>query len=133
MGERALLTASGAVAVLAGTYQAVTGTAGVHRAAAGRSTAIGGRNVDSELRFHAVWYAVAGAQMLRAAAAPADRDTALLAAGWAGAALSRVLSMRSVGLPSRRFVALTVAEAALAVQLRPRAVRPGAASRSGLR
>ena len=133
MGERPLLAASGAVAVVAGAYQALRGTAGVHRAAAVRSTVIGDRNVDSELRFHAVWYAVAGAQMLRAAAARDDRDTALLAAGWAGAALSRLLSMRAVGVPSRRFVALAAAEAALAVQLRPRAVRPGAASRSALR
>ncbi|MDP9434613.1 MAG: hypothetical protein M3P93_05215, partial [Actinomycetota bacterium] len=62
----ALLTA-GSVAVAAACHQTVRGVAGVHEARRPDAERIGDRNLDSELRFYAVWYGIAGAQMLRAA------------------------------------------------------------------
>src|SRR5437867_4309852 len=79
------LRAAGAVAVLAGTHQAITGVSGVLGSAEPPSGTQ--RNIDSELRFYGVWYGVAGAVMLRAAG---DEETdrrvgGLLAIGWGAA------------------------------------------------
>ncbi len=117
--RRCLLAVSGGVALAAASHQALRGSAGVHGAGPPRADLLGDRNLDSELRFYAVWYGVAGLQMLRAASDP-DADPGvepLLAAGWGAAALSRLLSVRAVGRPSRRFVALAAAEAALAAAM----------------
>jgi hypothetical protein len=92
----------------------MTGAAGV----AGRRPATIDRNVDSELRFYGAWYATAGALMLRAASGPLDRRTTqTLGAGWLLAATGRGLSWRAVGRPHPLFVALGLAELALAAEL----------------
>jgi hypothetical protein len=76
-------------------------------------------SLDSELRFYAAWYAVAGVLMHRAANDETlDRALRpLIAAGWGTAALSRVLSVRRAGLPDPLFLALGGAEVALAAVL----------------
>jgi hypothetical protein len=112
------LRTAGAVAVVAGTQQVLTGSGGVlglrDRSAVAREP-----SVDSELRFYGVWYAVSGLAMHKAAADPgADRALhPLLAAGWCAAAASRLLSARAAGMPHPLFVGLGVAEAALAAIL----------------
>lgn len=123
--KRRALRIGGAVAVVAGLHQVVTGNAGV----VGNRPDLDGwrdpesaaalRNVDSELRFYGAWYATAGALMLRAAAGPrVDRGTRrLLGLGWLLAATGRVLSIRAVGRPHPLFVALGAAELALAAEL----------------
>jgi hypothetical protein len=124
--RQAALRAAGTVAVVAGCHQAVTGVRGVRGAAGERVTSKGDRNVDSELRFYGVWYAVAGAVMHKAAVdVRTDRVfDDLLAVGWAASAVSRLLSTRSVGRPDVVFVGLGLLEAVVAAVLfRSRAER----------
>lgn len=66
-------------------------------------------SLDSELRFYAAWYAVAGVLMHQAASnGHLDRQVApMLTGGWSLAAFSRLLSMRAVGRPARLFLVLT--------------------------
>ena len=105
------------MALVAGAHQVLTGRAGVRGASAvTRRADVGERNVDSELRFYAAWSAVAGVLMHKAAADPvADRLVAgPIAAGWATAGASRLLSLRAVGRPDPVFLALAALELGLA-------------------
>lgn len=112
------LRTAGTAALLAGGYQVCTGSRGVSgvRQPAALADEPG---LDSELRFYGVWYAVSGLVMHKAAADPqVDRALhPLLAFGWGAAAVSRLLSARSVGRPPALFVVLAAAEAALAGSL----------------
>jgi hypothetical protein len=113
------MRAAGAVAVVAGAHQLLTGVAGV-RGGPGDAAAMPAlRNVDSELRFYGAWYAVSGSLMLRNSAQeePDAATTRLVGAGWLAAAAGRVLSMRAVGRPGRLFMVLTAAECAVAAVL----------------
>lgn len=118
-----LLRTIGTVAVAAAAHQAVTGVGGVrgvgHRA--GRPLATTGEaSVDSEVRFYAVWYGLAGVAMHKAAGDRRfDRSFSdLLAGAWAVGAFTRLLSMRAVGRPHPLFLALGGAEIAIAALLR---------------
>ena len=76
-------------------------------------------NVDSELRFYAGWYVVAGLVMRRAAADGA-LDRALrpsIESGWLLGAVGRAASARASGRPDRLFQVLAAAEALLGVVL----------------
>ena len=110
-----VLAGVGTVAVAAGLQGVVRGGAGVHQG--GEVSA----NVDSELRFFAAWYVVAGGMAFRAAAEP-ERHTAAVqacAAGFGLAAVGRILSWRRLGAPSPVFQGLLAAEVALAAGLVP--------------
>ena len=101
--------------VLAAAHQIATGVRGV----LGRADRAIDPSVDSEIRFYAAWYAVAGALMHAAARNP-DLDRSLRPAfelGWALAAVSRLISTKAVGRPHPLFVGLAVAEAAVALTL----------------
>src|SRR4051812_1932680 len=108
-----VLRSAGTVAILAAGHQVVTGLNGVrgHRLPATRSP-----NVDSEIRFYAGWYAIAGLLMHRAAGNPAlDRTLRpLIEAGWGLAFASRCVSLRAFGRPDGLFVALAALEVAVA-------------------
>jgi hypothetical protein len=113
-GLRPLLGATGAVAVLAGTHDVVCGVAGVR----GRRSGPVDPSLDSELRFFAAWYVVAGAMMLRAARerVPEPVTVRLLSAGWLLAAVGRLVSIRAAGPPDplyRRLAAVEVGISAL--------------------
>lgn len=114
--RRTTLRTAGSVAVLAGGLQALTGLSGVYgvttRDRADVPTGLAGRNLDSELRFYAVWYAAAGL-LMHAAAHDADLDrglAAVLPVTWFAAGASRLLSMRAVGRPATLFTTLAVLE-----------------------
>lgn len=117
--RRSALRTAGAVALAAATHQMATGVRGVRGADAPRPAVVGDRSVDSELRFYAAWYGVAGAAMVMASRdSEADRVLApLLASGWAASAGARLLSLRAVGRPDPLFLALAGVEAALAAVL----------------
>lgn len=107
-----LLGAVGAVAAIAGTSTVVRGTGGV----TGRLARSGDASVDSELRFFAAWYIVAGIVMMRAARAPEQEAATvrLVSCGWAIAAAGRLLSMKASGHPHPLYSVLTGAEVAIA-------------------
>jgi Domain of unknown function (DUF4345) len=110
-----LITGIGGVATVAGALGVVRGAASVLE---GGSVSA---NVDSELRFHAAWYAVLGVLMLRAARHPEQETTVIRAAG-AGflvAACSRVLSWASVGKPHWWFRFLMALEFAIPAVIIP--------------
>jgi hypothetical protein len=114
-GLQTVLTAIGTVATVAGTDGLVRGGASI--LGGGEVSA----NVDSELRFHATWYAVLGLLLLRAARRP-EADTAVIRACGAGffvAACSRVLSWASVGKPHPWFRILMALEFAIPVVIIP--------------
>ena len=69
-------------------------------------------SVDSEMRFFAAWYAVAGVVLLRAAPKIEHHRATLLAvsAALVLAASGRVLSMLTVGTPHTTYIVLTVVE-----------------------
>ena len=123
IARRATLRVAGTVAIGAAVSQMATGVRGVRgfdwRVATDHLPAVSLASLDSELRFYAAWYAVAGVLMHRAANDEAlDRALRpLIAAGWGTAALSRVLSARRIGRPDRLFLALGGAELALAAVL----------------
>ena len=78
-------------------------------------------NVDSELRFFAAWYALAGVLVLRAARGPEAATATVRGVGaalWL-AAFGRVLSWRREGRPHRVFVTLLGVELAVPVVLVP--------------
>jgi hypothetical protein len=110
-----LLGAVGAVAAAAGTSAVVRGTGGV----TGRNAPSGDASVDSELRFFAAWYVIAGIVMMRAARAPEHEGATvrLISSGWAIAAAGRLLSMKASGRPHPLYSALTGAEVAIAACL----------------
>ena len=112
--RRATLRTAGVVATLAGSHQVVTGVRGVRGAGAGAGVV--DPNVDSELRFYAGWYAVAGLVMLVAAERPrVDRSLRpLVELGWLAAVASRLLSTRAAGRPDALFVGLGALEAGVA-------------------
>jgi hypothetical protein len=112
---RSVLATVGTVAVVAGLDGVLRGASGVHDG--GPASA----NVDSELRFFAAWYAVAGALALKAARDPAEDPLAVqaCAAGFGLAAVGRVLSWRRLGAPNPLFRGLLAAEVALAAGLVP--------------
>ena len=112
---RWLLGLLGGVACVAGTDGVVRGSRGVLRRVGSEPDA----SIDSELRFFAAWYVVAGALMARAAQAP-ERDAAtvrVVAVGWIAAALGRVLSLRAVGRPHPLYTGLLAAEVTIPVLL----------------
>ena len=111
----ATLRLCGSVAALAATHQLATGVRGVR----GHSERAIDPSVDSEMRFYAAWYAMAGA-LMHAAARNRDLDRSLWPAfelGWALAATSRLMSAKAVGRPHALFVGLAAAEAAVALTL----------------
>lgn len=109
------LRTAGTVALGAAVHQIATGVGGV-RGIESRHVSAMPSNLDSELRFYAAWYAAAGVLMHQAATnSRLDRQIApVLTGGWSLAAISRLLSMRSVGRPSALFVVLTAVEFAVA-------------------
>ncbi|HEU5082864.1 MAG TPA: DUF4345 family protein [Acidimicrobiales bacterium] len=121
--RKATLRVAGTVAVAAAMSQIATGTRGVRafdwREASDQLPEVALASLDSELSFYAVWYGMAGVLMHRAAGDErVDRALRpMIAAGWAAAALSRVLSFRRIGRPDPLFLALGGAEAALATVL----------------
>jgi hypothetical protein len=112
--------------MVASAYQVVTGVSGVRgvRRNGTRPDDVGGLSpsVDSELRFYAVWYGLAGVLMHKAATDDSlDRSLgSLLSAGWGAATLARLASARAVGAPDPLFVALGGVEALLAAILAKR-------------
>ena len=115
LGLQVLLGVLGAVAVVFGLLGVIAGTAAIP----GGDGA--GASVDSELRFHAAWYAGAGLLLLRAIPR-VERETFIVR--WAGAmlwlaALGRALSIAAEGRPAPRFVALLVAEIAIPLVIVP--------------
>jgi hypothetical protein len=110
--RRTSTVAAGAVALAAGTYQALTGirgTPGDGRRDDGLDPWL--RNVDSELRYYGVWYAAAGARALSTAlrTGPASRAAGL---PWLLAGAAR-LRGTATHRPDPAFVALGVVEVSL--------------------
>jgi hypothetical protein len=80
------------------------------------ATDVSNAEVDSELRFYASWYVVAGL-LMRRAATDAALDRALrpsIEAGWLLGAVGRMASTHAAGRPQRMFLVLAAAEALLA-------------------
>jgi Domain of unknown function (DUF4345) len=110
-----VLSALGAVATAAGARGMVQGAAEVVDAGSYSS------NVDSEYRFYAAWYHVAGLVLLRAARQPEDATVAvrLFSGGLFAAGCARLLSARTVGSPHRLQRLLMGLEFAIPVVLIP--------------
>ena len=103
------LAVLGTIALVFGGLGVLTGASGVLDG--GKVSA----NVDSELRFYAAWYAVAGVVML-GAARHVERDGRLVRAVCAAffiAACGRVIALVTVGAPHPLFLALMAAEFAI--------------------
>ncbi len=110
----AVLTALGSVAALAGARGVLRGTREVTADPVPAA-------VDSEYRFYAAWYVLAGVALLQVgrepeAARPAVR---LVGAGLWTAAAGRVLSLRQAGRPSTGQLVLLGVEVALPFALSP--------------
>jgi hypothetical protein len=88
-------------------------------------------NVDSEYRFYATWYHLAGLVLLRAAQRPEDARTVVRAAAAAllAAASARVLSIRAVGRPHPYQRVLMAAEFAIPAVIVPWQARVARRSR----
>jgi hypothetical protein len=104
---------------------AISVVAGASALLAGASQVIGERavsnNVDSEFRFFAAWYVVAGVLLLRAIPG-VEREgptIRLIAAGLLLAAVGRVLSLASVGTPHSWYIVLMGIEFVLPVVIVP--------------
>jgi hypothetical protein len=108
-GLRILLRVMGAVMMIVGSASVLLGASSVVRA--GDFTAA----IDSEIRFFAVWYVVAGAVLLRATRnVVAEKLTIRLVAGaFFAAGCSRILSWIVVGRPHTSQVILMVIELVL--------------------
>ncbi len=106
---QAYLRVLASVAVVFGLQGVAKGVAGVRGAAPDLDgTRVGVRSVDSELRFFAAWYALAGVLLFRAAKRPESETVTVRGvsvAVWL-AAVGRLLSIRSLGRPHPLFVAL---------------------------
>jgi peptidoglycan/LPS O-acetylase OafA/YrhL len=114
-GLQVVVTFLGCVALGAGLLTLITGGALVPDA--GDVSA----SMDSELRFHAAWYAAAGVLLLRVAPR-VESETAKLRAICAVlfiAACARVVSIVVVGVPHPLFVTLMVIEFAIPVVVLP--------------
>ena len=116
-GLQAVLSAIGVVAVAAGVRDAVGGSGGV----VGEAGQVAPANVDSEFRFYAVWYAVLGVLVLRAARRPEREGVVVQAcgAGFLAAACTRLVSWRRVGRPHGFIRFLTVLEFVIPVVIVP--------------
>ncbi len=114
-GLQIVLTLLGAVAITFGLLSAVLGAS---FDAGGADVA---PTVDSEFRFYAAWYVVAGIFALRAVPRiETERFTILaLSAGALLGGSARVLSMIQVGTPRPIQIALTIIELALPFILVP--------------
>ncbi len=112
---RILITAMGLVMVVVGSVSVLFGASSL--VGAGDFTAA----VDSEMRFYAVWYAVAGAFLLRAARRVAAEawTVRLVAAAFFVAGCSRILSWIVNGRPHTLQVILMVVELLLPLVLVP--------------
>lgn len=114
-GLQVLLLLLGVVALSAGLLTLLGGAASI----AGADDV--SPSVDSEVRFYATWYALAGLGILHAARDPAAAGTTVRAVGAAFfvAACARVLSLIVVGRPHLLFVVLMVAEFLIPVVIVP--------------
>jgi hypothetical protein len=108
-GLRILLRVMGAVMLIVGSASVLLGASSVVRA--GDFTAA----IDSEIRFFAVWYVVAGTVLLRSTRnLVAEKSTIRLVAGaFFAAGCSRILSWIVVGRPHTSQVILMVIELVL--------------------
>jgi Domain of unknown function (DUF4345) len=118
MTRRALqwtLAGLGLVAVVFGLLAVIGGAATIP---GGRNA---GPNTDSELRFFAAWYALAGTALLRAARAPEQQTVAVrgVCLALVVGATGRVVSLFAVGRPATVFVVLMVVEYAIALVVVP--------------
>lgn len=103
-----VLKSLGAVAALVGARGVILGT----REVAGLEPLPAA--VDSEYRFYAAWYLVAGMTLLRGSESTlAPEKLRFLSAGLWTAAAGRVLSLRQVGRPGRGQLVLLAVEVAL--------------------
>jgi hypothetical protein len=114
-GLRILLTIVGVVMMVAGSLSVVFGASSVPRV--GDVTA----DVDSEMRFYAVWYVVAGAFLLRATRRLESEawTIRLVAAAFFVAGCSRILSWVVVGRPYTSQLILMVIELILPLVVIP--------------
>ena len=114
-GLRLLLTIVSIVMLVAGSLAVVFGASSV--LGAGDVTA----DVDSEMRFYAVWYVVAGAFLLRAAKRVESETWTirLITAAFFVAGCSRILSWVAVGRPHIFQVILMVIELILPLVVIP--------------
>lgn len=105
----------GVVACGAGLLTVLTGASTVLGAGAADAS------LDSELRFYAAWYVVAGVFVLRAARRPEAHRGVIVAvsAAFALAATGRAISWATVGRPSALAVALMAVEYLIALGLPP--------------
>jgi hypothetical protein len=114
-GLQTLLAVVGTVAVLAGLYAVVLGAGQV----------LGpdrySDNIDSEIRFFAAWYVVAGVALLRTLPQieREGRTILFVAAGFFLAACGRAISLAVVGPPSPFYIALMAIEFLLPVVVIP--------------
>lgn len=120
-GLQALLTVMGVVMVVAGSATVLLGAPSVPNEGAVTP------DVDTEMRFYAVWYVVAGASLLRAVAT-VERETTivrLVAGGFFAAGCARILSWVVVGRPHVSAIVLMVLELVLPLVIVPwqRAIR----------
>jgi hypothetical protein len=108
-GLQVLLAILGTVALTLGLLTAIVGTSNIP---GGDDVSA---SVDSEMRFHAVWYAVVGALVLLSIRKMEDSTTLIRAVG-AGvflAGCSRIISIVVVGRPATTYVVLMVIELVL--------------------
>jgi hypothetical protein len=105
-GLRILLTAMGSVMLVVGTATVLLGASSV--LSAGDFTAA----IDSEMRFYAVWYVVAGAVLLRASrnVGVETWTIRLIAGAFFAAGCSRIVSWIVVGRPHTSQLVLMVIE-----------------------
>jgi hypothetical protein len=114
-GLQLFLVILGLVALIAGALAMLFGAGLVPDAGAVSA------NVDSEMRFFATWYAVAGFVLLRAAPKVESQTTLIrtVAAAVFVAGCTRILSLIVVGKPDPQFLVLMAIELALPFVLVP--------------
>jgi hypothetical protein len=112
---QAILAVLGAVMVLAGASTVLLGATSI----VGVDTP--SPSADSEMRFYAVWYVIAGVFLLRALRTLETSTTTvrLVAVGFFAAGCARALSWLVVGRPSSVAVALMVVELVLPLVIVP--------------
>ena len=114
-GLRIVLTILGIVMVGAGAVAVVWGAASVPR------EGIVTPDVDTEMRFFAVWYVVAGVLLLRAAPRVEAEGFVIrvIALGFFAAGCARILSWVDVGRPHGGAIVLMVVELVLPIVIVP--------------
>jgi Domain of unknown function (DUF4345) len=114
-GLQALLAVMGTVMVVAGAATVVLGAASVP------GVDVAAPDVDSEMRFYAVWYVVAGVAVLRVVrdVESATTTVRLVAAGFFTAGCARILSWVVVGRPHAIAIVLMVLELVLPIVIVP--------------